>query len=171
MLSRPSTLNRPHPPVRRTPRSFPDGRLWTRSSTFKGHIILSVLLTFRSFTAELSRIAAVFTPGDQMRAPQFFRISTGHRAANRPLASPFIPQISFVWGAHFEASYDRSLSLRPSGSFAVLADQTKSGSAFGLRRLLTSQLAGHGSLRDQWDVLRRQTEICADGTFTRKFNS
>ncbi len=38
-------------------------RLWTRSLTFKGHNILSVLLTFRTFTAELSGIAAISTPG------------------------------------------------------------------------------------------------------------
>ncbi len=47
---------------------FPALRLLARSLTFKGHNILSVLLTFRSFTAELSRIAAVSTPGDPVRA-------------------------------------------------------------------------------------------------------
>ncbi len=59
-----------------------------------------------------------------MRAPQFFRISTGHRAESRPLASPISPQISFMWEQRCEASYNRSLSLRPSGSLATLADRT-----------------------------------------------
>ncbi len=103
-----------------------------------------------------------------MRAPQFFRIGSGHQIANRPLASPFTPQISFMWEGSFVASNNRSLSLRPSGLLAVLADQTKGNSAFGLRRLLTSQLADTGSPRYQWDMLRRQTENCAGGTSTRR---
>ena len=109
--------------------------------------------------------------GVPMRAPQFFRIGSGHQVANRPLASPFTPQISFMWEGNIVASNNRSLSLRPSGLLAVLADQTKGNSAFGLRRLLTSQLADTGSPRYQWDMLRRQTENCAGGTSTRKFNS
>jgi len=108
-----------------------------------------------------------------MRAPQFFRIGTGHRAGNRPLAFSFDPQISFMWEQRFEASYNRSLSLRPSGLLATLADRTgrEPGSTPGPRWLITSQLAGLRSPRDQWDMLRRQTENCAGGTSTRKFSS
>ena len=127
--------------------------------------------TFQSFATELSRIAAVSTSGVPMRAPQFFRIGSGHQIANRPLASPFTPQFSFMWEGNFVASRNRSLSLRPSGLPAVPADQTKGNSEFGLRRLLSSQLADTGSPRYQWDMLRHQTENCAGGTSTRKFNS
>ncbi len=77
-------------------------RLWIRSLTFKGHIILSVLLTFRTFTAEPSRIATVYTSGDPMRAPQFFRTGSGHRVATTPLASTiFFPPVSFQAGPLF----------------------------------------------------------------------
>ena len=62
VLFRPSSLNRPHPPVRRTPHHFP---VLPVIGTVRDihRIILSVLLTFRTFTAELSGIAAVCTPG------------------------------------------------------------------------------------------------------------
>ena len=98
--------------------------------TFKGHNIRSVLLAFRSFTAELSRIAAVSTPGDPVRAsPRFFRTGAGHQVGNSPLASLGILQYphksaSTCGAILFVASYDRSLSLRPSGSLAILADRT-----------------------------------------------
>jgi len=63
--------------------------------TFEGHNILSVLLTFRTFTAELSRIAAVFTPGDPMRAfLSSFRIGSSHRDVMNPLASTHYPHKS-----------------------------------------------------------------------------
>ena len=61
-----------------------------------------------------------------MRAPQFFRIGSSHQAERKPLASPFAPQISFMWESRFVASDNRSLSLRLSGLLATLADQTRS---------------------------------------------
>ena len=86
------------------------------------HRPLSVLLTFRSFTAELSRIAAVSTPENPTRAPRFFCIGSGHRAGSRPFAFPSVPTFSLAWEQLCEASYNRSLSLRPSGLLAALAD-------------------------------------------------
>ena len=59
-----------------------------------------------------------------MRVPQFFRIDAGHRTEGRPLAFSFTPQIRFVWEYLFAASCNRSLSLRPSGLLATLADRT-----------------------------------------------
>ena len=59
-----------------------------------------------------------------MRAPQFFRANTGHRAGKRPLAAPFIPQISFMQEVHFRRLI-RSLSLRLYSLLAPRADQTK----------------------------------------------
>ncbi len=109
--------------------------------------------------------------GVPMRAPQLLRIGSGRQVANRPLAPAFAPQISFMQEENFLDSSNRSLSPRASGLLAVLADQTKGSSAFGLRRLLASQLADTGSLRYQWDMLRCQFENCAGGTSTRKFNS
>ena len=106
-------------------------------------IILSVLLTFRAFTAALSRIAAFNTPGAPLRAPQFFRSGTGHRVKVRPLATPFAPQISFVRGKSFRRLI-RSLSLRPSCLLAPRADQT--GATFRPHRpprAFTSGLSGH----------------------------
>ncbi len=81
--------------------SFPGNRLWTRSLTCRGHTILSVLLTFRSFTTELSRIATVLIPENPMRAPQFFRIGSGHRAGSRPLASSSVPTNQLRVGTPF----------------------------------------------------------------------
>ncbi len=60
-----------------------------------------------------------------MRAPRFFRIGTGHQTRRRPLASSFAPQTSFVRERCFVASCNRSLSPRPSGSLATLADRTR----------------------------------------------
>ena len=59
-----------------------------------------------------------------MRAPQFFRTNTGHRAGRRPLAAPFIPQISFMQEVHFRRLI-RSLSLRLYSLLAPRADQTR----------------------------------------------
>ena len=59
-----------------------------------------------------------------MRAPQFFRTNAGHRAGSRPLAAPFIPQISFMQEVHFRRLI-RSLSLRLYSLLAPRADQTK----------------------------------------------
>ena len=59
-----------------------------------------------------------------MRAPQFFRTNAGHRAGKRPLAAPFIPQISFMQEVHFRRLI-RSLSLRLYSLLAPRADQTK----------------------------------------------
>ena len=59
-----------------------------------------------------------------MRAPQFFRTNAGHRAGERPLAAPFIPQISFMQEVHFRRLI-RSLSLRLYSLLAPRADQTK----------------------------------------------
>lgn len=56
--------------------------------------------------------------------------SSASALAIRPAIGPWHPrlshQISFMWGQNFEASHDRSLSLRPSGLLAILADQTVS---------------------------------------------
>ena len=71
-------------------------------------IILSVLLTFRTFPAVLSRIAAFNTPGAPLRAPQFFRTGTGHRVKARPLAAPITPPISSMRDSLFVASSVRS---------------------------------------------------------------
>ena len=71
-------------------------------------IILSALLTFRIFPAVLSRIAAFSTPGAPLRAPQFFRTGTGHRAKARPLAAPITPPISSMRDSFFVASFVRS---------------------------------------------------------------
>ena len=71
-------------------------------------IILSVLLTFRTFTAALSRIAAFNTPEAPLRAPQFFRNGSGHRVQARPLAAPIPPPISSLRDSLFDASSVRS---------------------------------------------------------------
>ena len=72
--------------------------------TFKGHI-LSVLLTFRTFAAVLSRIAVLNTPGDPMRALlSSFRIGSGHRVIRTPLGIINTPQISSMRETNFDAS-------------------------------------------------------------------
>ena len=118
MLSRPSSLIRPHPPVRRTPAPFPGSRLSVRSLTFQGHNILSALLTFRTFTAELSRIAAVCTPGNPMRAPQFFRIGSGHQGDENPLAFTNNPTSQFPGGDMFSSLGKRSFAFATALRFA-----------------------------------------------------
>ena len=50
--------------------------------------------------------------------------NAGHRAGKRPLAAPFIPQISFMQEVHFRRLI-RSLSLRLYSLLAPRADQTK----------------------------------------------
>ena len=82
--------------------SFP-GTAGYRRGLRHSRVILSDPQTFRTFTGVLSSIAAFNTPGALMRAPQFFRTNTGHRAGRRPLAAPSIPQISFMQEVHFDA--------------------------------------------------------------------
>ena len=53
----------------------------------------------------------------------FFRTGTGHRVGKRPLATPFIPQISFTREVPFRRLI-RSLSLRPYSLLASRADRT-----------------------------------------------
>ena len=53
----------------------------------------------------------------------FFRTGTGHRVGKRPLATPFIPQISFTREVPFRRLI-RSLSLRPYSLLASQADRT-----------------------------------------------
>ena len=77
-------------------------------------IILSVLLTFRTFPAALSRIAAFNTPGDPLRASlSCFRTGSGHRVGERPLASPTLRFNQLPAVGNFRRLI-RSLSLRPS---------------------------------------------------------
>ncbi len=119
--------------------------------TFEGHNILSVLLTFRTFTTEPSGIAATCTPGDPMRASQFFRTGTGHRAERRPLASSNTPASRIPCGERFfDASYGRSLSLRPSRLFASLSDRTRGTSSSQPTEAFTSPLPDAGSPRHPW---------------------
>ena len=88
VLSRPSMLGDLIRQSGELPAIFPAPPVIGRSLTFKGHI-LSVLLTFRTFAAVLSRIAVLNTPGDPMRALlSSFRIGSGHRVIRTPLASP-----------------------------------------------------------------------------------
>ena len=102
VLSRPSPLDRPHPPVRRTPRHFPHTRLWARSLTFEGRNILSVLLAFRTFAAELSGIAAVPAPGDPTRARlgSFAPVPAIGQSGD-PWHFPMSPQVGFHAGCLF----------------------------------------------------------------------
>ena len=51
--------------------------------------------------AVLSSIAAFTATGASIRAPQFFRTDTGHRVEDRPLATPFALQISFMQELRF----------------------------------------------------------------------
>ena len=99
-------------------------------------IILSVLLTFRAFTAVLSRIAACNTPEAPLRAPQFFRSGTGHRVRVRPLATPFIPQISFMRECLFGASFVRSRYGPPACSPPGLTRPVRPSGPTGLPGLL-----------------------------------
>ena len=105
----------------------------------------------RSFTTELSRIAATCTPGDPVRASQFFRTGTGDRVERRPLASPNTPASRIPCGERFfDASYGRSLSLRPSRLFASLSDRTRGTSSSLPTEAFTSPLPDAGSPRHPW---------------------
>ena len=126
---------RPHPPVRRTSRLFPAPPVI--GTLFDIHwILLSVLLTFRAFTAALSRIAAFNTPGAPLRAPQFFRSGTGHRVQVRPLATPFAPPISSVRESLFGASFVRSRYGPPACSPPGLTSPVRPSGPTGLPGLL-----------------------------------
>ena len=65
----------------------------------------------RSFTAELSRIAATCTPGDPVRASQFFRTGTGDRVERRPLASTNIPASRIPCGEPFKRRFIRTFAF------------------------------------------------------------
>ena len=93
---------RPHPPVWTSPPHFPERPVIDAVFDIS-RIILSDLQTFRTFAAVLSSIAAFNTPGAPVRAPQFFRTGTGHRAGTKPLATPSIPQISSTREVPFDA--------------------------------------------------------------------
>ena len=142
MLFHPSSLNRPHPPVRGTPHHFPlcgyRPGLDIRGSSclFLSPSDLSPL-NFPELPPSLRR-------GVPMRAPQFFRIGSGHQVANRPLASPFTPQISFMWEGNFVASNNRSLSLRSGRTLARAPKATFPASPLKFR---TSGFPGSGFKR------------------------
>ncbi len=86
-----------------------------------------------------------------MRASQFFRTGTGHRAERRPLASSNTPASRIPCGERFfDASYGRSLSLRPSRLFASLSDRTRGTSSSQPTEAFTSPLPDAGSPRHPW---------------------
>jgi len=105
-----------------------------------------------------------------MRAPQFFRIGTGHQAdpwhSRLPHESASCGR--FISGLHTIVRFRYG---PPACSPPWLTGSAELCVSTGPRWLPTSQLAGLGSPRDQWDMLRHQTENCAGGTFTRKFSS
>ena len=93
--------------------------------TFEGHNILSVLLTFRTFTAELSGIAAVCTPGIRCVLTSVLPHRRWPSGRVETLGIYQYPRESdSMRGAYFAASNERLLSLRPSGSLAILTDRT-----------------------------------------------
>ena len=102
---------------------FPALRLLARSLTFKGHNILSVLLTglsplnFPELPPSLRRGSGAYISVLPHRRWPSGRVET--------LGIYQYPRKSdSLRGAFFDASYERSLSLRPSRLLASLSDRT-----------------------------------------------
>ncbi len=142
VLFHPSSLNRPHPPVRGTPHHFPLCG-YRPGLDIRGSSCLFLSPSDRS-PLNFPELPPSLRRGVPMRAPQFFRIGSGHQVANRPLASPFTPQISFMWEGNFVASNNRSLSLRSGRTLARAPKATFPASPLKFR---TSGFPGSGFKR------------------------
>ena len=131
-------------------------------------IILSVLLTFRAFTAVLSRIAACNTPGAPAACSSVLPQRHWPSGKGETLGNSIHPANQLHAGMSFRR-FIRSLSLRPSCLLAPRADQT--GATFRPHRpprAFTSGLSGHRVTPCACRIsLRHQTENCAGGTCTR----
>ena len=170
VLSHPSSLNRPHPPVKETPSHFPFSVI---GKVFDIHGLSCLFLSPSGLSSslnfpELSRIAAVCTPVVRcVHTSVLPQSALAIRHGIGPWQPTFTPQISFVRASDFAASNERLLSLRPYGLLATLTDRTSSLEPAHDGFLLPNSLEPE-SLRAQWDMLRRQTKNYADGTFTRE---
>ena len=124
VLSRPSTLSRPHPPVRRTPRPFPlpviDAVLDIRGSSclFSAPSGLSLLLNCPGLPPSLRRGTQCVLLSSSASA-----LAIGWKADPWHPRNPH--KSASLRGQRFAASYNRSLSLRPSGLLTTLADRTR----------------------------------------------
>ena len=125
MLSHPSSLNRPHPPVKETPSHFPFSVI---GKVFDIHGLSCLFLSPSGLSSlNFPELPPSVPPVDPIRA---LLSSSASALAIRSVATPWhttsLPQISFVRVKHLGASNDRSLSLRPFGLLATLADLTSS---------------------------------------------
>ena len=139
-------------------------------STFMGHPVCSFhLAVFHHRTVPDCRR---LYPGEPNACPSVLPHRHWPSGRKQALGILDIPQISFMWGdisglrtiVHFRYG-------PPVRSPPWLTRPAEHSVSASPRWLSTSQLAGIGSPRDQWDMLRRQTENCAGGTSTRKFSS
>ena len=125
VLSHPSLLNRPHPPVKETPFHFPFSVI---GKVFDIHGLSCLFLSPSGLSSlNFPELPSSVPPADPMRA---FLSSSASALAIRSATTPWhptsTPQISFVRDNVYGASHDRSLSLRPFGLLATLADLTSS---------------------------------------------
>ena len=158
VLSHPSSLNRPHPPVKETPSHFPFSVI---GKVFDIHGLSCLFLS----PSGLSSLNFPVLPPSVPRWSGCVHTSVLPQSALAirhgigPWQPTFTPQISFVRASDFAASNERLLSLRPYGLLATLTDRTSSLEPAHDGFLLPNSLEPE-SLRAQWDMLRRQTKNC-----------